>query len=156
MEIQNNGGHFKQYSMSFTQNGNGPGTAETSLLDPAGWESTMAAGKLSILGPDGKSVPFITGQETHAELRTLALWFITDCPAHLQHPRCPFRVLSRLYQGSFITLLNGMTRSALLSLFEHEFEIRNCHPVPGAQDHFEACGYAHNQNGKPGLKEINL
>ena len=73
---------------------------------------------------DGKLLPFVTGKESDSTLRDLAIYFAEGCPASRLHPRCPFRVLSDLYPGSVKTLVHGMTRTALLSLFEMERDLR--------------------------------
>jgi len=79
---------------------------------------------------DGKLLPFVTGKEPDSTLRDLAIYFAEGCPANRLHPRCPFRVLNGLYPGSLKTLVHGMTRAALLSLFEMERELRQTATQP--------------------------
>jgi hypothetical protein len=90
----------------------------------------VAVARLTSRGQNGKLQSAITGEETDDELRAMARWFITACPTNLQHPRSPFRILSRLYHGSLEVLIKGMTRAALLGLFECEFEVRNAPAAP--------------------------
>jgi len=96
--------------------------------------------RLSARGADGKLLSAVTGNETDEELRELALHFVEMCPAGQQRSErsgCPFRILNQLYHGSLKNLVNGMTRKALLGMFELEWEVRNedvassCHPGEG-------------------------
>jgi hypothetical protein len=82
--------------------------------------------------PDRVLTPVVTGKESDSALRDLAIYFAEGCPASRLQPGCPFRVLSDLYPGSLKTLVNGMTRAALLSLFEMERELRQSSLEPAA------------------------
>jgi hypothetical protein len=67
----------------------------------------------------------LTGEESDAELRTLATQFTRACPLNQQQDACPFCTLRHLYYRSLQTLLGGITRTALVGLFELECEVRN-------------------------------
>ena len=87
------------------------------------WDVVVS--RLSARGPDGKLLSAITGMETDAELRVLALRFSRVCPLGNQHLHCPFRSLQNIYQVSLQTWINSMKRNSLLGLFELEHEARN-------------------------------
>ena len=86
------------------------------------------AARLWTRGADGRLKSVITGQESDAELKGIAVWFLENCSASRQNPQCPFGILKNAYSGSLTALLNGMTRSAILGLIELEVEARNNHP----------------------------
>ncbi len=85
--------------------------------------------RLSSRGPDGKFLSAVTGEETDGELREMAIRFTDKCPANQQRCHCPFRSLNHHYHVSVKALVTGMTRAALLSLFELECEVRNTDAV---------------------------
>jgi hypothetical protein len=101
------------------------GVNRTAVAPDFSWVATLFAND-----PNGKLMPVDTGKESDSALRDLAIYFAEGCPASHLHPRCPFRVLSDLYPGSLKTLVNGMTRAALLSLFEMERELRRSSAGP--------------------------
>jgi hypothetical protein len=78
---------------------------------------------------DGRLMPVITGQESDVVLRDLAIHFAEESSAHSGNP---FQVLSSHYRGSLKTLVQGMTRAALLSLFELEEQLRQNRVRAGA------------------------
>ena len=81
--------------------------------------------RLTERGPDGKLLSVLTGDETDAELRELAVHFTQTCPANRQNPACPFRSLNHFYHVTLKSLLDGMTHKSLVSLFDLECEVRN-------------------------------
>jgi len=68
--------------------------------------------------------PTIRGDESDEQLRQLAIHLAENCNGCCSNARCPFRVLGGHYCGSLKKLVNGMRRSALLSLFNMELEVR--------------------------------
>ena len=89
---------------------------------------TRYVARLSARDAAGNLMFALAGNESEEELRTAALKFVEACPAGCEQPRCPFRILGSLYHGSAKALINSMTRSALISLFEMEFEFRQGAP----------------------------
>ena len=85
----------------------------------------LVATRLSTRGPDGTFLSALTGDETDDELRLLVVRFAQACPACKEHSGCPFGALRNLYHASLQAILDGMTRSAMLGLFELEQEARN-------------------------------
>jgi len=81
--------------------------------------------RLSTCGPDGKLLSAITGDETEGELRALVVRLAQSCPICQEHFGCPFRSLHHLYHATLQAWLNGMSRPALVGLFELECEARN-------------------------------
>jgi hypothetical protein len=78
----------------------------------------------------GKSLPVVTEWESDSALRDLAIHFAKECPASCHLPGSPFHVLNSHYRGSLKTLVHGMTRAALLSLFEMERRLRQSRVRP--------------------------
>ena len=73
---------------------------------------------------DGELLPFVTGKESDSALRDLAIYFAEGYPSSRRHPSSPFSILSGHYRASLKILIHGMTRAALLSLFEMERQLR--------------------------------
>jgi hypothetical protein len=86
------------------------------------WDRVVA--RLSMRGPDGRLLSAITGEETEAELRVLAMRLAHGCPYRQQHPGCPFCSLRHLYHRSLQSLLDSVSQKALMGLFELEWEVR--------------------------------
>jgi hypothetical protein len=72
-------------------------------------------------GLEGKLMPLIIGEESDSALRGLAIYFAEECHS----PSSPFRVLNGHYRGALKTLVHGMTRAALLGMFEMERKLRH-------------------------------
>ena len=85
----------------------------------------LIATRLSACGPDGSFLSATTGDETEGELRALVVRLAQACPVRQQHYGCPFRSLHHLYHVTLQAWLKGMSRTALLGLFELECEARN-------------------------------
>jgi len=81
--------------------------------------------RLSSCGTDGKYLSAITGDESEGDLRALVVRLAQACPICQEHFGCPFCALRHLYHATLQTWLNGMSRTALLGLFELECEARN-------------------------------
>jgi hypothetical protein len=99
------------------------GAAQDESRSSIDWQAFRA--RMANEGPDGRLLCAITGEETDAELREVAIQFTCACPTREQRRGCPFRTLQTLYHVSAKALISSMTRAALLSLFELECEVRN-------------------------------
>jgi hypothetical protein len=95
-------------------------------VNPGTININALAARLSARDAEGHLLSALTGNESEAELRAVALLFVETCPANCAQARCPFRILGGLYHGSARALINSMTRSALVGLFDMEFEFREC------------------------------
>jgi hypothetical protein len=68
----------------------------------------------------------LTGDESDAELRAMAVRFVDTCPSDCAQTHCPFRLLGNLYHASSRALINSLSRSGLVSLFETSVEPEEC------------------------------
>jgi hypothetical protein len=68
----------------------------------------------------------LSGDESETELRSIALRFVEACPVNCDQHHCPFRILGNLYHVSSKALINSMSRSGLVSLFDADVESRRC------------------------------
>lgn len=94
----------------------------------ANWQSVKS--RMMTLGPDGKLLSAITGQESDALLRRLAIQLSNQCPVGVSHGKCPLRMLQGLSNVALDNVVQQLDRQTLLELFEKERECRNS---PGAQ-----------------------
>jgi len=85
----------------------------------------LIATRLLSRGANGKFLSTITSDETVGELRALVVRLAHECPLCQHHFGCPFRSLHQLYHITLQAWLHGMSRAALLGLFELEYEARN-------------------------------
>lgn len=95
-------------------------------LDGALSSLNYFAARLSARDAEGHVPMLLKGNETDAELRSLALSFVDSCPANCEETQCPFRVLKSLYHVSLKALINSMSHAGLLSLFETGGRTRDC------------------------------
>ena len=111
------------------------------FLDLPGGNWDLLRTRLSTRGPDGKLLSALAGNETDAELRALVIRFTEACPARQRHSRCPFLTLNRLRRVTLRALVAGMTRSAMVSMFDLECEVRHTDAVSAClQDDGNFCG----------------
>jgi hypothetical protein len=85
--------------------------------------------RVSTKGPDGKLLSAVTGNESDAELREMALRFTEGhqtCPHHCE---CPFGLLTSLTFNSLRQTVDNLPRQVILDFFEMEHECRNAHQV---------------------------
>jgi len=68
----------------------------------------------------------LTGDESDAELRAMAVRIVDTCPSDCVQTHCPFRLLGNLYHASSRALINSLSRSGLVSLFETDVEPVEC------------------------------
>ena len=87
--------------------------------------------RVSTLGPDGKLLSAITGEEPDAALREMAFKFANKCLVGKSHAHCPFFAIGGLSNPAILNLINTMDRHSLLGLFELECECRNSPSVLG-------------------------
>jgi hypothetical protein len=69
----------------------------------------------------------LTGKETEAELRGMALQLCRQCPIGDLHRHCPFHTLNGLPHESVKGIIEQMTRESLLEMFEEERICRKQH-----------------------------
>jgi hypothetical protein len=102
------------------------GSAETGVLNriPPGLHYLSA--RLAARDTNGEFLSVLTGHESDAELRAIALQFVETCPVECSQAHCPFRILGNLYHVSSRALINSMSRNGLVSLFESGAETREC------------------------------
>ena len=85
---------------------------------------------MTTLGPEGKLLSAITGDESDAELRRLVVKLSNQCPLEKDHEDCPFRMLQGLSNVALENVVNQMDRQTLLELFKRETECRNTPDSP--------------------------
>lgn len=109
-------------------NNNLPPSVSTGAALPGRPPSTgnSLTARLADRDATGRFLSVLTGDESDAELRELALRFMEACPVNCDQHHCPFRILGHLYHASSKALINTMSRSGLVSLFEGEVETRRC------------------------------
>jgi hypothetical protein len=82
-------------------------------------------------GTEGHLRAVLTGGESEAELRALALQCVEACPVDCGQNQCPFRIIGNLYHVSSRALINSLSRRGLASLFEAKVESQRCAFVRG-------------------------
>lgn len=85
---------------------------------PISWDTIKA--RLILADASGKPLSALTGQETDAELRELALHFSQQCPVGRHNRCCPFRTLNGVSYGTVKNIISQMSRESLRAMFEDE------------------------------------
>lgn len=118
--------HVRKGLIRMSANQTRPTSAEPADASVPPLDLSRLAARLSARDAAGNFMSVLTGNESDAELRAITLQFVEACPVPCEQTRCPFRILGGLYHVSSRALINSMSRSGLVSLFEAEVESRQC------------------------------
>ncbi|MEI8289463.1 MAG: hypothetical protein WCH99_08305 [Verrucomicrobiota bacterium] len=80
--------------------------------------------------PKDELLPLISGHESLEELRQMIIQFSLACQANENRTECPFHIMGTLSYSSLSTLVNSLTRTACVDLFQLELESRSKPGVP--------------------------
>jgi hypothetical protein len=89
------------------------------------WDAIRAT--LSVVNREGEPHPLLTGRETDAELRRLAVQLAQRCPAGEFNRHCPFYTLNGLHHETAKNIVEQMSRESLVDMFEDERQCRKHH-----------------------------
>jgi len=102
------------------------------------WDAIKAT--LSAVNRQGEPESLLTGRETDAELRALALLLIQRCTASQQNHQCPFYPLNGLHHETGKHIVEQMSRESLIDMFEEERLCRKNHRAGCFQHQMNAAG----------------
>ena len=100
---------------------------------PTLWDAIKVT--LSAVDKSREPRSVLTGRETDAELRELALKFSRQCPVGELNRRCPFYTLNGLHHETIRSIVEQMSRESLIEMFEDERICRREHRSGCFQPH---------------------